>query len=93
MPTIHEDYLADRVEMPVFDESIFEPRKGLHKLGLTDEDIQDLVDFLKWCQAAQEKASVTPRALLLQALRARQKKLADQKRLELLDELKRLERL
>lgn len=36
----------DRIERPVYDESIFYPEKVARDLGFTDEDINDLVEFM-----------------------------------------------
>ncbi len=38
----------EREVMPVFDESIFEPRENLRKLGLSDDDIGDIATFMRW---------------------------------------------
>lgn len=34
--------------MPVYDESIFYPAVERRKLGMTDEDVEDIVEFFRW---------------------------------------------
>jgi hypothetical protein len=43
-----QELLKDREVMPVFDESIFEPEKIVYALGFTYDDIQVLVEFMRW---------------------------------------------
>ena len=43
-----QEHLADRIEMPVFDESIFYPEIENRRLGFTDEDVECLAKYFRW---------------------------------------------
>jgi hypothetical protein len=38
----------DREEMPVYDESIFYPAIARRKLGITDDEMECIVEFFRW---------------------------------------------
>jgi hypothetical protein len=42
----YEHFLAEREEMPVYDESIFHPSIERRKLGISDEDMECIVGAL-----------------------------------------------
>ena len=83
----------DRIKIPVFDESIFHPELECEKLGFTKEDLQGLVEFVRWHIRQRDLRTQKPFLRLIQVPKARQKQLIVCKRLELLDELRRLEKL
>lgn len=84
MTITYEEYLRDREEMPVFDESIFYPERELYKLGLNDEDIECLVKFFKW--HVEQRNRRLDRQRIIKLLKLRMEKLILQ-RLELIREL------
>lgn len=100
MRTDLQELLSDREEMPVYDESIFDPEKAVKDLGFTDEDINDICAFVRWHLDQKEKQargnspdSRAARKTLLHILRARQIDLAKQRKAALLDELYQLEKI
>ncbi len=85
----HEEHIKDRIEMPVFDESIFYPERELYKLGLNDEDIECLVQFFKWHLEQRNRRQDCQRIIALLKLRA--EPLMNQKKIELACELEALQ--
>jgi hypothetical protein len=79
----------DREFMPAYDETIFElPDKRLHDLGFTDDDIQDLVEFMRW-HINQHNLAVERKKIIV-LFRMRQSKLIVHRKEELLLELESL---
>jgi hypothetical protein len=89
VPVSYEEFLADRIEMPVFDESIFYPERELYKLGLNDEDIECLVQFFKWHLEQRNRRMDRQRIIAILKLRA--ERLMNQKKSELARELEALQ--
>lgn len=87
------EFYDEREKMPELDESIFFPERAAMALGLTMEDLEAITKFVRWLHQQRELQDRKPRERLIQTLRARQKQLVDQKRLELLAELRGLEKL
>lgn len=89
MKISYEEFLRDRIEMPVFDESIFYPERELYKLGLNDEDIECLVQFFKW--HIQQRNRRLDRRRIISILKLRAEQLIDQKKSELARALEALQ--
>ena len=87
------DFIDDRLKMPEFDDSIFYPERECEKLGFTKDDIQCIAELVKWHMRQRELRTQQPRKRLIEILNLRQKQLVVRKRLELFDELRRLENL
>lgn len=45
MKISYEEFLRDREDMPIFDESIFYPEIERRKLGITDEGMESITKF------------------------------------------------
>lgn len=88
MTITYEEYLKDRIEMPVFDESIFYPERRLYELGFTDEDIEVLVEYFRWHLNQRNRRIDRQRIIAILKLRA--EKINHQKKLELARELEAL---
>ena len=71
--------------MPVYDESIFYPEIERRKLGLTDEDMECIVEFFRWHIKQRNRRMDLQRIIGLLKLGA--EKLIHQKKLELAREL------
>ena len=100
MRTDLQELLSDRDEMPVYDESIFDPEKVVKDFGFTDEDINDICAFVRWHIEQREKQARgnspdlrAARKILLHVLRERQTSLAKQREAALLAELNALEKI
>ncbi len=78
----------DRDEMPVYDESIFYPVIERRKLGMTDEDMECIVEFFRW--HIQQRNRRTDRRRIIALLKLRIENLIHQKKLELSLELESL---
>ncbi len=89
MAITYEEYLKDRIEMPIFDESIFYPERELYKLGLNDEDIECLVQFFKW--HIEQRNRRMNRQRIIGILKLRMEKLIHKKKSELARELEALQ--
>ncbi len=85
----YEDFLAEREEMPVFDESIFYPEIARRKLGISDEDMECIVEFFRWHIKQRNRRMDRQRIIAILKLRAEQ--LIDQKKSELARELEALQ--
>ncbi len=72
------------------DHSIFYPERKLYALGLNDQDIEELLDFLRWHIAQSEKRKKSP---LIRVLRARLQQLARVRKNELLKQMSKVDRL
>jgi hypothetical protein len=68
------DFLAS------IDESIFYPERRIAALGLDENDIEDLMDFLRWHIARRDERAKTKQSALL-------------KKEKLLEEVKELDKL
>lgn len=84
----YEEYLKDRIEMPVFDESIFCPTVARPNLGITDEDMECIVEFFRWHIKQRNRRMDRQRIIALLKLRA--ERLMIQKKHELDCELEAL---
>lgn len=84
----YEEYLKDRIEMPVFDESIFYPAVARRNLGITDEDMECIVEFFRWHIKQRNRRIDRKRIIALLKLRA--ERLMIQKKYELVRELEAL---
>ena len=87
------EIIDDREKMPEFDESIFYPEVAAMALGLSLEDLSDITEYVRWLYRQKELHEKRPRERLIQLLRTRQNQLIEHRRLELLHELRRLEKL
>lgn len=81
----------DRIEMPVYDESIFYPERVLHDLGFTEDDINDLAEFMRWHITQRNRELEMKR--LLNVLGARRDQLFRRRKTDLMRELQSLEQL
>jgi hypothetical protein len=45
MKISYEEHMKDRIEMPIFDESIFYPEIKRRKFGISDEEMESVVEF------------------------------------------------
>lgn len=79
----------EREEMPVYDESIFYPAIERRKLGLTDEDMEYIVEFFRW--HVQQRNRRMARKRIIAILKLRTEKLIHQIKLELVRELEALQ--
>lgn len=85
----YEDFLKDREVMPVFDESIFYPAIERRKLGISDEDMECIVEFFRWHIKQRNRRMDRQRVIAILKLRAEQ--LLNQKKTELIRELEALQ--
>ncbi len=81
----YEEHIKDRIEMPIFDESIFFPEIKRCKLGITDEDMKYIIEFFRW-QLDQRNRRMSCQCIMT-ILKLRMEKLIHQKRSELSREL------
>jgi len=79
----------DREEMPVYDESILHPEIARRKLGITDEDMECIVEFFRW--HIKQRNRRMDRQRMIAILKLRTEKLIHQKKLELSRELEVLQ--
>ena len=79
----------DRDEMPVYDESIFFPAIERRKLGISDEDMECIVEFFRRHISQRNRRLDRRRITTLLKLRAKQ--LMIQKKSELVRELEALQ--
>jgi hypothetical protein len=89
MKISYEEHIKDRIEIPVFDESIFYPERELYKLGFTDEDIEVLVEYFRWHLNQRNRRMGCQRIIAL--LKLRMEHLIQQKKSELARELEALQ--
>lgn len=75
--------------MPVYDESIFHPEIARRKLGITDEDMECIVEFFRW--HIKQRNRRMDRQRMISILKLRTEKLIHQKKLELARELEVLQ--
>ena len=75
--------------MPVFDESIFYPEIGRRKLGISDEDMECIVEFFRWHIDQRNRRMDRERIIAILKLRA--ERLMNQKKIELARELEALQ--
>lgn len=85
----YQDFLKDREEMPVFDESIFYPEIARRKLGISDEDMECIVEFFRWHIKQRNRRMDRQRIIAILKLRA--ERLMNQKKSELARELEALQ--
>lgn len=85
----YEEFLAEREEMPVYDESIFYPAIERRKLGISDEDMECIVEFFRW--HINQRNRRIDRQRLIKLLKLRMEKLIHQKKVELVRELEALQ--
>lgn len=85
----YEEYLKDRIEMPVFDESIFYPAVARRKLGITYEDMECIVEFFRW--HVEQRNRRMDRQRIITILKLRAERLMIQKKSELVRELEALQ--
>ena len=88
MKISYEKYLKDRIELPVFDESIFCPKFENRKLGFTDEDMECIADYFRWQLNQRNRRIAKHRLILILKLRAEQ--LIVQKKSELARDIEAL---
>lgn len=88
MKISYEEFLKDREEMPVFDESIFYPAIKRRELGITDEDMECFVEFFRWHIKQRNRRKDHQRIIAILKLRA--ERLMNQKKSELVRELEAL---
>ena len=86
MKISYEEHLKSRLKMPTFDESIFYPEVERRKLGITDEDMKQLVEFFRW--QLEQRNRRRNRRRVITMLKLRMEKLIHQKKIELLHEIK-----
>lgn len=70
-----------REEMPIYDESIFFPEVERRKLGITDEEMESIVEYFRWQFDQDNKRKAKHR--LIELLKLRPQQLILQKKLEL----------
>lgn len=75
--------------MPVYDDSIFHPEIARRKLGITDEDMECIVEFFRWHIKQRNRRMDRQRIIAILKLRAEQ--LMNQKKSELARELEALQ--
>ena len=85
----YEDFLAEREVMPVYDESIFYPEIARRKLGLTDEDMECIVEFYRW--HIKQRNRCLDRQRIITLLKLKMEILIHQKKVELARELEALQ--
>ncbi|MFN8791136.1 MAG: hypothetical protein ACK5Y2_06740 [Bdellovibrionales bacterium] len=78
----------EREEMPIYDESIFYPSIERRKLGITDEDMESIVQFFRWHLEQRNRRLDLQRIIAI--FKLRMKKLIHQKKSELARELEAL---
>ena len=79
----------EREEMPVYDESIFYPAIERRKLGISDEDMECIVEFFRW--HIKQRSRRMDRQLIIALLKLRAEWLMNQKKSELIRELEALQ--
>lgn len=79
----------DREEMPVYDESIFYPAIERRKLGISDEDMESIVEFFRW--HIQQRNRRLDRQRIIALLKLRAEHLMNQKKFELAREFEALQ--
>lgn len=79
----------DREEMPVYDESIFYPAIERRKLGISDEDMESIVEFFRW--HIQQRNRRLDRQRIIALLKLRAEHLMNQKKSELAREFEALQ--
>lgn len=70
MKMSYEEFLKDREEMPVYDESIFYPATERRKLGINDEDMECIVEFFRWHINQRNRRMDRQRIITILKLRA-----------------------
>lgn len=88
MKISYEEFLRDRDNMPVYDESIFYPAIERRKLGITDEDMEYIVQFFRW--HIQQRNRRVDRQRIIAILKLRAEQLMNQKKSELAREFEAL---
>jgi hypothetical protein len=85
----YEEFLRDQDVMPAHDESIFYPAIKRRKLGITDEDMESIVDFFRW--HINQRNRRLDRRRIISLLKLRAERLMNQKKSELVRELEALQ--
>lgn len=75
--------------MPTFDESIFYPAVARRKLGITDEEMECIVEFFRW--HIEQRNRRLDRRRIISILKLRVEQLINHKRSELTRELEALQ--
>lgn len=83
--------MKDQIQMPIFDESIFYPAVARRKLGITDEDMESIVEFFRWHIQHRNRRLDPQRIIALLKLRAEW--LMNQKKSDLVREFEALRNL
>jgi hypothetical protein len=65
----YEDFLADREEMPTYDESIFYPEIKRREFGISDEEMNSIVEYFRWHLNQQNRRMDCQRIIALLKLR------------------------
>jgi hypothetical protein len=86
-----QELLKDRDVMPTFDDSIFYPERRWRALGFDEDDIQVLVDVVRWHM--QQRDLRLLKQQLVEVLKMRRGQLIIQKRVELHNELEQLSQI
>ncbi|MBK7962224.1 MAG: hypothetical protein IPK04_14215 [Bdellovibrionales bacterium] len=47
MKISYEEHMKDRIEMPIFDESIFYSEIKRRKFGISDEEMESVVEYFR----------------------------------------------
>lgn len=79
----------EREEMPVYDESIFYPAIERRKLGISDENMESIVEFFRW--HIKQRNRRMDRRRIIAILKSRAEHLMNQKKSELARELEALQ--
>lgn len=81
MKISYEEFLRDREEMPVFAESIFYPEVERRELGITDKEMENIVEYFNWHINQINKRKEKQK--LLELLKQRPRQLILQEKIEL----------